>query len=125
MNYNDMVQKVQTYSGLTETESETSLRSFIKMLTSRMTPPERTDFVSELPQEIQDDAASSANQTDLSMADMITRIAEEQQVDMSSAKDRIAASWKTLKELLPAKGYDTLRNKLPGDILTDLSSLVT
>jgi uncharacterized protein (DUF2267 family) len=121
MNYRDMVTKVQEYSGLSQTVSEKGLRTFIKTLSSRLTPHERTDFVSELPRELQSEAASVSPESNFSMADIVETMADEQQLDQGRAKRLVAASWKTLKDALTTGEIDTLRSELPQDVIAELA----
>ncbi len=122
MNYVDMVTKVQEYTGLSKTESEHGLRTFIRTLSSRLTPNDRTDFVSELPKELQTEAASAYTEENPSMADIVETIAETEQVDTSRAKQICTASWNTLKEALSPGGIDALRTGLPRDTMGQLTS---
>lgn len=122
MNYKDMIKKVQEYSGLSESESENGLKTFIMALSSRLTAHERTDFVSELPRELQSQAASVDPESNFSMANMIDTMAETQNVDKNHAKQLVMASWKALKDALTTGEIDALKSELPSDVMTELTS---
>lgn len=122
MNYHDMIKKVQEYSGLSESESENGLKTFITTLSCRLSPHERTGFVSELPRELQSDAASVDPESNFSMSDMIDTMAETQHMDKNHAKQLVAASWKTLKSALTTGEIDALKAALPSDTMAELTS---
>jgi uncharacterized protein (DUF2267 family) len=122
MNYRDMIHKVQEYSGLSEEESEKGLKTFINTLSCRLTPHERTDFVSELPRELQSEAASVDPEASFSMSDVITTMAESQHVDENRAKQLVSASWKALRDALTTGEIDTLKAGLPRDVMSELTS---
>lgn len=124
MNYTDMVTKIQEHSGLSKTESEHGLRTFVRTLSSWLTPNYRTDFVSGLPQELQNEAASVYTETEetAGTTDIIETIAETEQVDTSSARQLVTASWDTLKECLTPGGIDALKIGLPRNIIGQLNS---
>jgi uncharacterized protein (DUF2267 family) len=121
MNYIDMVTKVQEHSGLSKAESEHGLKTFIRTLSSRLTPNDRTNFVSELPQELQTEATSINTDETSSMADIVETIARTEHVDTNRAKQLCTASWSTLKESLTPRGIDALRSGLPRDVMGQLT----
>lgn len=113
MGYREMVKKMQSYSGFSDSESENALHVFIKALSKRLTSDEREDLASQLPAELQDEALQTEETDKMQMEDMMHEVAEQQQIDESHAKKQIMAAWHTLKDAVSAGEIQHIRAQMP------------
>lgn len=113
MGYREMVKKVQSYSGFSDSESENALRMFIRTLSKRLTSDEREDLASQLPAELQDDALQTEEVDKMQMEDMMHEMAESMEVDESRAKKHIMAAWQTLKDAISPGEIQNIRAQMP------------
>jgi uncharacterized protein (DUF2267 family) len=113
MGYREMIKAVQSYSGFSGNESESALRTFIKMLSSRLTPDEREGLASQLPAELQDDALQTQEIATMEMEDMMHEMAETQHVDEGRAKQQMMAAWQALKDAVSPGEIRNIQAQLP------------
>lgn len=113
MKYREMVKTMQTNSGFSDKESEGALQTFVRLLSERLEEGERQDFASQLPEELEQIAASPVDTIKMEKEDFIAEIALEQEVDESRAKKQMMAAWNTLKQALTRGQINHIKTQLP------------
>jgi uncharacterized protein (DUF2267 family) len=120
MQYRQMVKKVQNYSGFSDRESEEALRFFVTLLAARLELGERTDFASQLPEELENVALAADVNLRFGREDFYQQFMETQDITEAHAKKQIQSAWKTLKDAISGGEIDDIRTQLPKSLATEL-----
>lgn len=113
MKYRELIKKVQSYSGFSDSESKEALEMMVESLAVHLNEGERKDFASQLPQELKDMALSVYPSEENAKEDIIEQFMEYEHIDEGRAKKQIHASWKALKDALSPGEIDHIRAQLP------------
>lgn len=116
MQYRELVKKVQHYSGFSDQVSEVALRTFVNTLGARLTPDERAQFASQLPQDLKPEAMSSAESERFGVDEFIRRVCDENGVGEAEAKKQIFASWSAIKDAVSPGEIRQIKAQLPKDL---------
>lgn len=120
MTYRELVKKVQLYSGFSDSESQDALTLFVKKLAARLTPGERKDFASQLPEELKE-AALTIETSRVKTADaFIQQFAFEEGIDESRAKKQVMSSWRAIKDAISEGEIKDIKAQLPTDLAAQL-----
>lgn len=121
MQYRKLVQQVQDYSGFSDQESETALRTFIKTMSARLQGGERKDFASQLPQELKAEAMAVTDDPKGGRDDFFVNFMElEDLTDEPRAKKQIMAAWNALKDCITPGQINHIREQLPKALAAEL-----
>jgi uncharacterized protein (DUF2267 family) len=120
MKYRQLIKKVQTYSGFSDTESKDALDLMVESLSVHLTEPERKDFASQLPEELSDIALAVYATEENSKKDILDQFMELEKIDEPRAKKQIYAAWKALKEAVSVGEINHIRAQLPNKIVAFL-----
>ncbi len=112
MGTRELVKKVQHYSGFSDQESQSALEQMVYSLAERLTPEERKDFASQLPNDLQAIALAALPATDRQV-DILREFMEVQQIDEARAKKQILSVWRVLKEAITKGEIADIRAQLP------------
>lgn len=124
MAYREMIKKVREYSGFSDDEAENALILFLRILAERLAPDERMDFASQLPPELQDTVvAGEIDNTGNSMSaeDMVEKIAVENNIEDSQARNIITSVWRAIKDTVSEGEIEDVEAQLPKDIVALLN----
>lgn len=113
MLYNELVHKVQDYSGLSDEESREALELMVAALSVRLADQQRTAFARQLPDELQDIALIVRKTDSDSRKNMLKQFMDLQEIDESRAKKQIRASWQALKGVVSGKRIEIIKSELP------------
>jgi uncharacterized protein (DUF2267 family) len=113
MKYRELINKVQNYSGFSDSESKDALEMMVESLAVLLTEGERKDFASQLPQELQDLALSVYVTQENCREDLVEQFMEFEHIDESRAKKQISAAWRALKEAITPGEIAHVRAQLP------------
>lgn len=113
MGYRELIKRVQSYSGFSDSESKDALDCMVESLAIHLTEGERKDFASQLPQELQDMALSVQPTEETAHQDMLQQFMENQHVEEPRAKKQMFAAWKALKDALSGGEIEHIRAQLP------------
>lgn len=116
MQYRELVKRVQNYSGFSDSESETALRTFINKLSARLTEEEREDFASQLPEDLQEVALEPETSEKWGADDFIRQFCEAEDIEENRAKKQIMAAWQALKEAISPGEIKDIKSQLPQDL---------
>lgn len=86
MQYRQLVEKVQVYSGFSDSESENALRTFVRRLSARLTKDERKNFGTQLPADLQDLALTDESSDVKSQEDFIRQFSPDENIDENRKK---------------------------------------
>jgi len=113
MKFQEMIKKVQVYSGFSDRESKEALEHLVESLAVHLTEGERKDFASQLPQELQDIALSVMATEENSTKDILQDFVEIQGIGENRAKKQILSAWKTLKDAISPGQIAHIQAQLP------------
>jgi uncharacterized protein (DUF2267 family) len=113
MMYNELIHKVQDYSGFSNEESQEALELMVVALSVRLADKERQAFAQQLPENLQDIALTVRKTDSDSRKNMLKQFMDLQQIDESHAKKQIRAAWQALCDALSGKRLETIRSELP------------
>ena len=113
MGFKELVKKVQTRSGFSDSESQEALELMVETLAERLEEGERKDFASQLPTELQDIALAVMPTNDDRKHDLIQEFMEKEAIEESRAKKQIFAAWETLKEEISDGEIRHIKTQLP------------
>ncbi len=120
MGYREMINKVQLYSGFSNKESESALRTLVHVLASRLPDQDRTDLAQQLPIELQEVTEDIESIEESDLDDVIYEIAEEENIDEERAEKQILAAWQALKDFLTPGQIAQIRVQMPHDFMMQL-----
>jgi uncharacterized protein (DUF2267 family) len=113
MKYNELIKKVQDYSGFSDTESEEALEMMVESLAVHLTEQERKHFASQLPLKLKDIALSVYPSQENAKEDLVEQFMEYEHIDEPRAKKQIHAAWEALKGAISGGEIDHIRAQLP------------
>jgi len=113
MKYRELIKKVQTYSGFSDSESKDALDLMVESLAVHLTEGERKDFASQLPEELQDLALSVRATEANSKEDILKQFMQIQDIPENRAKKQILAAWQAIKDAISKGEIDHIRAQLP------------
>lgn len=113
MGYNELIKKVQVYSGFSDSESKDSLDCLVESLAVRMDEVDRKDFASHLPEQLQDMALAVYPSKENCSKDILLQFMEYQHVAAPRAKKQILSAWQAIKDNNPKSEIDKLLKQLP------------
>lgn len=116
MRYQELIKKVQVYSGFSDTESKDALDCLVESLAVRLDDHDRLYFASQLPEELQSMALSVYPTEQNSQQDILEQFMEFQHVKESRAKRQIYSAWQALKDNLSFKEIEAIRGQLPNQL---------
>lgn len=113
MGYQELIEKVQDYSGLPDEESKEVLDCTVESVAALLTEEEREDFASQLPTELQDIALDAELVEDKSQKDVLLQFEKKLDVDESKAKKLLVAAWEAIKDTVMPGEIENIRAQLP------------
>jgi uncharacterized protein (DUF2267 family) len=113
MGFREMVKKVQSYSGFSDSESQDALEMMVESLAVRLNEGERKDFASQLPEQLQDIALSVLPTEEHMRKDIVQEFMDNEAIDEGRAKKQIFASWRALKDAISAGQIRHIQAQLP------------
>ena len=113
MGYQELIKKVQIYSGLSVIESKDALDALVETLAVRLDETERRDFATYLPEELQDMALAVYPSAENTSKDILAQFMEFQNVNASGARKQIMSAWQALKDTVALTEIERLRTELP------------
>ena len=113
MGYQELIKKVQIYSGFSDMESKDALDCLVETLAVRLDEEERKGFASQLPEELQDMALTVYPSDENTHKDILLQFMELQHVKEPRAKKQILSAWQALKDSLSRGELDKIRSQLP------------
>jgi len=116
MQYRELVKKVQIYSGFSDQESETALRTFAGKLGSRLTPQERRQFASELPSDLKAVVLEAQAGEKFGAEELVRYVCEANGIDEAHARKQIHASWRAIKDAISPGEIRDIKAQLPRDL---------
>lgn len=121
MQYPELIEKVQNYSGFTRDESEDALQVVVESLSVHLTEPERKDFASQLPERLQAIALSVYPTEANSKQEILLQVMYLQKVDQIKARRQVEAAWKAIKEAVSDGQIKHIKAQLPKTTLSYLN----
>lgn len=118
MKYRELIKRVQSYSGFSDSESKEALQLMVESLAVRLTEGERKDFASQLPTELKDIALSVWPIEENRKPDLLHQFMELQDIDEGHAKKQIKATWKALKDAVSSGEIDDVKAQLSNKTVT-------
>jgi len=109
MGYNELIKKVQIYSGFSDSESKDALDCLVETLAVRLSEPERLSFASYLPEELQDMALTVYPSQENTSKDILRQFMEFQNVEEVRAKNEILFAWQALKDVVSKVEIEHIR----------------
>lgn len=113
MQYSALISKVQDYTGLSPAEAKDALDCMVEILAVHLTEPERKDFASQLPEELQDIALAVFATEQNTHEDIFTQYMANLHVREPRAKKDMLAAWKALKEAISSGEISHILAQLP------------
>lgn len=113
MKYQEMIKKVQQYSGFSNSESKDALDCTVETLAVHLTEGERKDFASQLPHELQDRALSVFATRSTAKEDILEQFARLQNITIDHAKKQLLSSWRVIKDAISDGEIQDIRAQLP------------
>lgn len=113
MGYKELIKKVQVYSGFSVSESKDSIDYLVETLAVRLDEPDRLDFASHLPQELQDMALAVYPSKENTNTDILKQFMEFQNVKEPRARKEILSAWQALKDDISKVEIEHIRGILP------------
>jgi uncharacterized protein (DUF2267 family) len=120
MTYRELIKKVQHYSGFSDSESETALTLFVKNLAARLTPDERKDFASQLPEDLKELAMTDEISKVRTANDFILQFCIEENINEARAKKQIMSAWRAIKDAISKGEVEDIKAQLPTDLANQL-----
>lgn len=108
MQYSDLINKVQQYSGFSIDESRDALDCTVESIAVHLNEHERKDFASSLPEKLQDMALSVYPSDENVKKDIVLQVMELNHVSKADAYRQLQASWHALKELFTSENAESL-----------------
>jgi len=113
MTFRELVQRVQQYSGFSDSESKDTLQMFVEVLSVHLTEAERRDFANQLPEELQNIALAVLATEQNSKQDILQQVMELQHVSRTRARKQIQTAWLALKEVISGGEIQEIKAHLP------------
>jgi uncharacterized protein (DUF2267 family) len=113
MKHRELIKKVQSYSGFSDSESEDALEMMVESIAVHLTEGGRKNFASQLPQRLKDMALSVYATPKNSKEDIIQQFMENEHINEAKAKKQIHAAWNALKDSISAGEIEHVRAELP------------
>ncbi len=121
MQYNDLINKVQQYSGFDSAASEDSLQLIVETLSARLNVPERQDFANQLPVELREMALAPLGTEKFTQDEMVDELWNIEDASMAHTKKQLLAVWQALKEAISSPELICIKNHLPKRLAPELS----
>jgi uncharacterized protein (DUF2267 family) len=113
MQYNQMIQKVQEYSGFSADESKDSLEMMVESLAVHLPESERKEFASHLPEKLKNLALSVYATNENSNESIHEQFIKMQKVSRDRAREQMQSSWRALTEALSTGQIENIKAQLP------------
>jgi uncharacterized protein (DUF2267 family) len=120
MTYQELIKRVQHYSGFSDSESQDALVLFVKNLAARLTPDERKDFASQLPRELKDVALTDEISRVKTAEAFIQQFCLEEDIDEGHAKKQVMSVWRAIKDAISEGEIKDIKAQLPTDLAAQL-----
>lgn len=120
MRFRELVKKVQSYSGFSDSESQDALEMMVESLAVHLNEGERKDFASQLPMELKDIALSVYATKENSRQDILRQFMEVQGIAENRAKKQIMTAWRALKDAISEGEINDIRSQLPNSTVAFL-----
>jgi uncharacterized protein (DUF2267 family) len=113
MGYQEIIKKVQIYSGLSDGESKDALDCLVETLAVRLDEAGRKQFATNLPEELGDMALAVYPSEENSKPDILVQFMQLQQVSPTRARRDFLSAWQALKDSVNGNEIKRLRQQLP------------
>lgn len=113
MEYQELIKKVQVYSGFSDFESKDALDCLVETLAVRLDENGRKSFATHLPQELHDMALAVYPSNENANVDILAQFMQYQNVNSDRARKQILSAWQALKDTISKAEIERLRNELP------------
>jgi uncharacterized protein (DUF2267 family) len=114
--YGELINRVQSYSGFSDTESKDALDIMVETLAVHLNEGERKDFAAQLPDELKSMALSVYVTEQNSREDILKQFMELEGIDESHAKKQIRAAWQALKSAISGGEAEHIKAQLPNNL---------
>jgi uncharacterized protein (DUF2267 family) len=118
MKYRELINKVQKYSGFSDTESKDALDIMVETLAVHLNEGERKDFAAQLPDELKSMALSVYATEQNSTEDILKQFMELEGIDESHARKQIRAAWQALKSAISGGEAEHIKAQLPNNLVS-------
>lgn len=113
MGYQELIKKVQIYSGLSSSESKDAIDCLVETLAVRLDETGRKQFATNLPEELGDMVLAVYPSDENSKPDIMLQFMQLQQVGPTRARKDFLSAWQALKDSVSNNEIKRLRQQLP------------
>jgi uncharacterized protein (DUF2267 family) len=119
MHYHELIQRIKDMARTGEDESQDALELVVENVAAHLTESTRREFAAALPDELQSAAqmVPTVNHID---EDIIEQLMDLEDVDESSAKQRIRAAWQVLCDIFDTNEVHDITAELPRNVVAAL-----
>lgn len=119
MHYRELIRRIKEAAAIGESDSQDALELVVENVAAHLTDHTRREFAAALPDELQNAAqmVPTANHIDESIIDQLMELED---VDETSAKQRIKAAWQALCDIFDSREVDDITSELPRQVVAAL-----
>lgn len=119
MKYHELIRRIKASTSAEEDESQDALELVVENIAAHLSDQTRREFAAALPDELQGAAqmVPTAQHID---EDIIEQLMDLEDVDETSAKQRIRAAWQALCDMFDTIEVDEITAELPRRMVASL-----
>lgn len=119
MNYHELIRRIKDAASAEEDESQDALELVVENVAAHLSDHTRREFAAALPDELQNAAQMVPTAYHID-EDIIEQLMDLEDVDETSAKQRIKAAWQALCDIFDSREVDDITSELPQQMVASL-----